>query len=325
MTTPPATPPPLLQVRGLHHAYGPTAVLQDIDLDLPAGRIAALVGPSGCGKTTSLKMINRLIEPTSGSIFVRGTEIRELPKHELRRDIGYVIQQIGLFPHKTIAENIGTVPRLLGWDKARIEDRVEELVELVGLWPEILDRYPAALSGGQQQRVGVARALAADPPIMLMDEPYSAVDPIVRSHLQDELLDLQQRVQKTIVLVTHDVDEAIKLGDQIVLLNVGGILEQAGPPADLLRNPANEFVEDFLGRERNLRRLALLTVADAPLHANGTGPVDHDGRVTVEMDTPLREALELIITGADRSATVVDGDGNRLGIVTIDGIADALT
>jgi osmoprotectant transport system ATP-binding protein len=236
-----------------------------LDLAMPEGRITVLVGPSGCGKTTTLKMINRLIEPSAGRLFVLGTEVRDLPAHELRRQIGYVIQQIGLFPHKTIAENIATVPRLLGWDKARTRARVEELTALVGLDPEHLDRYPSGLSGGQQQRVGVARALAADPPILLMDEPYSAVDPIVRGRLQDELLALQDTVRKTIVLVTHDIDEAIKLGDQIALLNVGGVLEQVGPPDELLRTPATDFVAGFLGQERGLKRLGLLTVRDAEL------------------------------------------------------------
>ncbi len=236
-----------------------------LDLTMPEGAITVLVGPSGCGKTTTLKMINRLIEPTGGRLFVLGTEIRDLPAHELRRQIGYVIQQIGLFPHKTIAENIATVPRLLGWDKVRTRARVEELTALVSLHPELLDRYPSALSGGQQQRVGVARALAADPPILLMDEPYSAVDPIVRGHLQDELLSLQDEVRKTIVLVTHDIDEAIKLGDQIALLNIGGVLEQVAPPEEMLRDPANDFVAGFLGQERGLKRLGLLTVSDAQL------------------------------------------------------------
>mgnify|MGYP003617673491 CR=1 FL=1 len=236
-----------------------------LDLTVPEGGITVLVGPSGCGKTTTLKMINRLIEPSGGRLEVLGTEIRELPAHELRRQIGYVIQQIGLFPHKTIAENIATVPKLLGWDKARTRARVEELTELVGLDPEHLPRYPSSLSGGQQQRVGVARALAADPPILLMDEPYSAVDPIVRGRLQDELLALQSEVHKTIVVVTHDIDEAIKLGDQIAILEVGGVLEQVGPPEELLRIPANDFVAGFLGQERGLKRLGLLTVGDADL------------------------------------------------------------
>ena len=247
-----------------------------LSLTMPEGQLTVLVGPSGCGKTTTLKMINRLIEPTSGRLEVLGTEVRDLPAHELRRQIGYVIQQIGLFPHKTIADNIATVPKLLGWDRARTKARVEELTELVGLDPEHLKRYPAALSGGQQQRVGVARALAADPPILLMDEPYSAVDPIVRGRLQDELLALQAEVRKTIVLVTHDIDEAIKLGDQIAVLNVGGVLEQAAPPEEMLRAPANEFVADFLGQERGLKRLGLLTVDDAELVEGPVVPADAD-------------------------------------------------
>jgi osmoprotectant transport system ATP-binding protein len=242
----------------------------DLSLDLPEGSITALVGPSGCGKTTTLKMINRLVEPTSGRIEVQGQEIRSVPVHELRRGIGYVIQQTGLFPHRTIEHNIATVPSLLGWTKERVRSRVRELVDLVGLDADMLRRYPAELSGGQQQRVGVARALAADPPVLLMDEPYSAVDPIVRGRLQDELLALQARVHKTIVLVTHDIDEAIKLGDCIALLQVGGVLAQFGPPADVLRSPANDFVRRFLGEERALKRMALLKVSDVEL---GSGPV----------------------------------------------------
>jgi osmoprotectant transport system ATP-binding protein len=237
----------------------------DLDLEMPAGSIVVLVGPSGCGKTTTLRMINRLEEPTAGRVLIDGADVRSQPAHELRRRIGYVIQHAGLFPHQTVAANIGTVPRLLGWDKAAVRDRVRELADLLGLAPDLLGRYPAELSGGQQQRVGVARALAADPPLLLMDEPYSAVDPIVRARLQEELLALQARVGKTIVLVTHDIDEAITLGDRIALMNVGGVLEQYGTPEELLRDPANEFVAAFLGRERGLKRLALLTVADVEL------------------------------------------------------------
>jgi osmoprotectant transport system ATP-binding protein len=244
--------------------------VQELSLELSQGCLTALVGPSGCGKTTTLKMINRLIEPTSGRIETDGRDVLEIPVHELRRGIGYVIQQTGLFPHKTIAANIATVPSLLRWDKARIKARTQELVDLIGLDPELLVRYPAELSGGQQQRVGVARALAADPPILLMDEPYSAVDPIVRARLQDELVALQERVHKTIVLVTHDIDEAIKLADYIAMLNVGGVLEQFGPPAELLRSPVNEFVANFLGRERALKRMALLRVRDVEITS---GPV----------------------------------------------------
>ena len=241
-----------------------------LDLTIPRGELVALVGPSGCGKTTTLKMINRLIEPTDGTVWVGGTDVRALPAHELRRGIGYVIQQAGLFPHRKVRDNIATVPRLLGWDKARVDERVDELADLLGLDRDMLGRYPAALSGGQQQRVGVARALAADPPVLLMDEPYSAVDPIVRARLQDELVDLQRRVHKTIVLVTHDIDEAIKLADRIVILNVGGVLEQAGPPDELLRAPASEFVADFMGDDRGIKRLSLVTVDDVTLRP---GPV----------------------------------------------------
>jgi osmoprotectant transport system ATP-binding protein len=215
-------------------------------------------------------MINRLIEATDGTIEIAGQDIAQQPVAELRRGIGYVIQQVGLFPHWSIAQNIATVPKTLGWDKKRTSERVHELAELVGLPAETLDRYPNELSGGQQQRVGVARALAADPPLLLMDEPFGAVDPIVRAHLQDELLGLQERMQKTIVFVTHDIDEAVKIADRVALLNVGGVLEQLASPDELLRNPSNEFVEAFIGEDRSLKRLALATVGDL---AFNQGPV----------------------------------------------------
>ncbi len=265
-----------IRLVGVHKTFpgASTPAVGHLDLDIEQGSIVVLVGPSGCGKTTTLKMINRLVEPTSGQILIDGTDIADRPVDQLRRGIGYVIQQTGLFPHRTIRANIETVPRLVGWDKKRIAERVDELTQLVGLDPEHLDRYPAALSGGQQQRVGVARALAADPPILLMDEPYSAVDPIVRARLQDELLSLQARLQKTIVLVTHDIDEAIKLGDRIALLNVGGVLEQYGPPQELLRSPANAFVEEFLGAERGLKRMALLRVDDVELSEGAVVALD---------------------------------------------------
>jgi osmoprotectant transport system ATP-binding protein len=244
--------------------------VRQLDLTMPRGELVALVGPSGCGKTTTLKMINRLVEPSGGTVWLDGTDIRTLPVHELRRGIGYVIQQAGLFPHRKVRDNIATVPQLLRWSRARIHERVDELAELLDLDRVLLDRYPAGLSGGQQQRVGVARALAADPPVLLMDEPYSAVDPIVRARLQDELLALQRRVHKTIVLVTHDIDEAIKLADRIAILNVGGVLEQVGPPEELLRAPANDFVADFLGDDRGIKRLSLMRVGQASL---SRGPV----------------------------------------------------
>ena len=242
----------------------------DLSFDIEEGEIVVLVGPSGCGKTTTLKMINRLVEATGGTIEVAGTDVMSLEAPILRQGIGYVIQRIGLFPHRTIGQNIGTVPGLLGWDKDRIRDRVTELIELVGLEQEMKDRYPSELSGGQQQRVGVARALAVDPPVLLMDEPFGAVDPIVRSRLQDELLDLQQRVRKTIVFVTHDIDEAIKLGDRVAILNVGGILEQYAPPTEILSRPANAFVEEFLGEDRSLKRLSLTPIGSVELTA---GPI----------------------------------------------------
>ena len=244
--------------------------VSELNLEVGEGEIAVLVGPSGCGKTTTLKMINRLIEPTSGRIEVAGQDVMALDPSDLRRGIGYVIQQIGLFPHRTIAENIATVPRLLRWDAARIEARVNELIEVVDLEKSMRDRYPAELSGGQRQRVGVARALAVDPPVMLMDEPFGAVDPIVRARLQDQFLEIQARIRKTIVLVTHDIDEAIKLGDKIAILQNGGVLAQYDSPADILKNPASDFVADFLGTDRGLKRLALIPISAAELDP---GPV----------------------------------------------------
>ena len=260
------------------------AAVDRLSLDIEDGSIMALLGPSGCGKTTTLRMINRLIEPTSGSIEINGVDVMSQSPQELRRGIGYVIQQVGLFPHRTIRSNIATVPDMLGWDKRRISDRVEELTTLVGLEHELLDRYPDELSGGQQQRVGVARALAADPPVLLMDEPFGAVDPIVRARLQDELLDLQTKVRKTIVLVTHDVDEALRLADRIALMNVGGVVEQLATPDDLMRSPANQFVERFVGDDRGLRRLALNTVGNLPFHQ---GPVVADIAAIGEVERVL--------------------------------------
>jgi osmoprotectant transport system ATP-binding protein len=278
-----------------------------LTLDIPAGALVVLVGPSGCGKTTTLKMINRLIEPSGGRIEIGGVDARELRAHELRRSIGYVIQQTGLFPHLTIAANIGTVPRLLGWSKDRIRERVDELADLVHLDRDLLRRYPPELSGGQQQRVGVARALAADPPVLLMDEPYSAVDPIVRTRLQDELLDLQARMGKTIVVVTHDVDEAIKLGDRIAILKVGGVLAQYDDPARLLSEPADDFVASFLGEDRELKRLALVRVGDIVLDA---GPV-------VTADATPAAARQQMAACRTNWAAVLDGD-RLLGWVSAD-------
>jgi osmoprotectant transport system ATP-binding protein len=269
------------QAIGLHELTkvftpGAAAAVDGLSLQIPGGSIVALIGPSGCGKTTTLRMINRLIEPTSGRIEIGGADVTERPVAELRRDIGYVIQQVGLFPHRTIAQNIATVPKTLGWGADRIAERIRELSDLVGLDQHMLDRYPDELSGGQQQRVGVARALAADPPVLLMDEPFGAVDPIVRARLQDELLALQGSLHKTIVLVTHDIDEALKLADRIALLNVGGILEQYATPDELLRSPANAFVEQFVGDDRGIKRLQLSTVADLPFEHGPVVSVDAD-------------------------------------------------
>jgi osmoprotectant transport system ATP-binding protein len=304
-----------ITLRGVTKTFAGTAgpAVAPLDLDLRAGEITVLIGPSGCGKTTTLRMINRLIDPTDGTISIGGVDVREQSLTDLRRGIGYVIQQIGLFPHRTIGQNIATVPKLLGWDKARTAARVSELAELVGIEPSMLDRYPSELSGGQQQRVGVARALAADPPVLLMDEPFGAVDPIVRARLQDELLALQQRVHKTIVLVTHDIDEAILLGDRVVVLNVGGILEQVAAPDDLLAEPANEFVASFVGNERSIKRLSLATVGDLTLEP---GPAV----AASATDDQAREVLAR--TGLDWLAVVGDG-GRFAGWVPADAIGSA--
>ncbi|MCW2900045.1 MAG: transporter related protein [Streptosporangiaceae bacterium] len=240
-----------------------TVAVDGLSLEIPTAKITVLVGPSGCGKTTTLRMINRMIDPTGGVISIDGTDVRSKKPPELRRGIGYVIQQAGLFPHRTVLNNIATVPFLLGWDKKKARDRARELMESVGLDAAMASRYPYQLSGGQQQRVGVARALAADPPIMLMDEPFSAVDPIVRSSLQDEFLRLQSELQKTIVFVTHDIDEAVKLGHRIAVFQVGGTLAQYSTPEELLASPKDGFVTDFLGGDRGLKRLRFFQELDA--------------------------------------------------------------
>ena len=249
--------------------------VNDLSLTIPAGKICVLVGPSGCGKTTSLKMVNRLIEPTSGRILIDGVDAASKNPTELRRGIGYVIQQVGLFPHQTIEQNVGTVPRLLGWPEARWKARSEELLSTVGLDPaKYARRFPAQLSGGERQRVGVARALAADPPIMLMDEPFGAVDPIVRERLQNEFLRLQETLAKTILFVTHDIDEAIKIGDLVAVMQAGGKVAQFAPPAEILAHPASEFVARFVGTDRGLKRLSLFRVASLEL---GTPTLAHLG------------------------------------------------
>jgi osmoprotectant transport system ATP-binding protein len=289
--------------------YGPPTAapaVTDLSLTIPAGEICVLVGPSGCGKTTTMKMINRLIEPTSGRITIDGQDVMRLPAVDLRRRIGYVIQQVGLFPHLTVAENVAVVPRLLRWPEPRVRERVDELLELVGLDPPAYrSRYPAALSGGERQRVGVARALAADPPVMLMDEPFGAVDPIRRDRLQNEFLRLQAKVRKTVVFVTHDVDEAIKMADRIAILQRGGILAQYDTPDAILANPASEFVERFVGADRGLKRLSLGRVRDLPLHQP----------VLVRAGEP-RDDVRRRLVGAGEElgfALLVDGEGRPVG------------
>ncbi|MEV8395086.1 MULTISPECIES: ATP-binding cassette domain-containing protein [unclassified Streptomyces] len=242
-----------------------TTAVHDLTLEMPEGGITVLVGSSGCGKTTTLRMINRMVDPTSGTIRLGGRDVLEQDAAELRRGIGYVIQQSGLFPHRTVLDNIATVPLLLGWGRKKARARAAELLETVGLTAEAGKRYPHQLSGGQQQRVGVARALAADPPVLLMDEPFGAVDPVVRTQLQDELIRLQRELNKTIAFVTHDIDEAVRLGDRIAVFRTGGHLVQCAAPAELLARPADDFVADFLGAERELKLLSLTTLAEVPL------------------------------------------------------------
>jgi osmoprotectant transport system ATP-binding protein len=291
-----------------------------LSLTIPAGEICVLVGPSGSGKTTAMKMVNRLVDITEGDIEIDGRSVRRLDVTELRRGIGYVIQQVGLFPHQTIGENVGTVPRLLGWDRQRIRARVEELLDLVGLEPSDRERYPAQLSGGQRQRVGLARALAADPPLMLMDEPFGALDPLTRARLQEELLRLQASVRKTIIFVTHDIDEAITLGDEIAILRDGGVLAQYDTPDAILARPADEFVARFVGADRGLKRLSLRRLDEIELDP----PSALNGVPTLDGETTLRDALSMMLTSGSRVCLVRGADGRPAGSVTLDRIAELL-
>ncbi|MBA4169322.1 MAG: betaine/proline/choline family ABC transporter ATP-binding protein [Chloroflexi bacterium] len=255
--------------------------VEGLDMEIPAGEIVVLVGPSGCGKTTTMRLINRLIEPTSGRIILEGEDVTKVNPDKLRRRIGYVIQQIGLFPHQTISDNIATVPRMLGWDEKRIKARVDELLAIVGLDPEAYrGRYPKQLSGGQRQRAGVARALSADPPVMLMDEPFGAIDPITRDRLQNEFLRVQQTIRKTIIFVTHDIDEAIKMGDRIAILREGSQIAQYDTPERILSAPADDFVADFVGAGASLKRLNLSLVRDVEMVQWPTVGI-HDSRAAV--------------------------------------------
>jgi osmoprotectant transport system ATP-binding protein len=320
---PQAAPLELRNVRK-HYAGAPRPAIEGLSLTVPAGEICVLVGPSGCGKTTAMRLVNRMIDLTSGDILLDGKSVLSRRGSDLRREIGYVIQQVGLFPHLSIAQNVATVPRLLGWDKERIARRVAELLELVSLPAELADRYPAQLSGGQRQRVGVARALAADPPLMLMDEPFGAIDPINRERLQDEFLRLQAEIRKTIVFVTHDIDEAIKMGDRIAILREGGVLAQYGPPDELLSAPADDFVARFVGVDRGLKRLTLRTLADVellPPGADGVAPLAG----SVAIGTSLRDALSLIVSHENRLLAVVDADGGIAGYASLALISAVLT
>jgi osmoprotectant transport system ATP-binding protein len=307
-----------LELRNVSKLYPGQAepAIPDLSLTVPAGDICVLVGPSGSGKTTAMRLINRMIPLTSGDILLGGESVLAKDATELRREIGYVIQQIGLFPHMTVADNIATVPRLLGWPKERVAARVDELLTLIGLnAKQIGPRYPGQLSGGQQQRVGVARALAADPPLLLMDEPFGAIDPINRARLQDEFLTLQQQVRKTVVFVTHDIDEAIKLGDRIAILREGGVLAQYATPAEILANPADDFVASFVGADRALKALNLITLADIELlpTQNGSTPPP-----TLELQTTLRDALSAVLADGGKPQGVRGADGNPAGIVSLE-------
>jgi len=295
--------------------------VQDFTMSIRPGELVMFVGPSGCGKTTTMKMINRIIEPTSGSISIDGRDVLSLDPNELRRHIGYVIQQIGLFPHMTIAENISVVPRLLGWDRRRIADRVDELLRTVQLDPgTFASRYPKQLSGGQQQRVGVARALAADPPVMLMDEPFGATDPITREKLQAEFLRLQESIGKTIIFVTHDFDEAIRLGDRIAVLSERSQIEQFDTPANILATPANDYVRSFIGQGAALKRLALIPVTAARLAPAASAA----GAPTVGIEATLRDALDALVLSGLPRLDVVEADGRAVGSISVDAISDVL-
>ena len=313
-----------LELRNVSKSYpqARTPAIADLSLTVGAGEVCVLVGPSGSGKTTAMRLINRLIPLSSGDILLDGRSVLERSAVDLRREIGYVIQQIGLFPHHTVAENIATVPRLLGWSGERIAERTRELLELIGMDPdEIGPRYPAALSGGQRQRVGVARALAADPPLLLMDEPFGAIDPINRARLQDEFLALQARVRKTVVFVTHDIDEAIKMGDRVAVLREGGTLAQYATPSELLCAPIDEFVAAFVGADRGLKRLGLSTLADIELPDAGSLNGDHS-RVPDSMT--LRDALSTLLLGGGSPLVVVDGANRVSGKFTLDVVGGIL-
>jgi osmoprotectant transport system ATP-binding protein len=311
---------PMIRLEGVGKTYDDgTVAVSSLDLDVPRDALVVLVGPSGCGKSTTLKMINRLIEPTSGRILLAGEDVTHVDPVQLRRGIGYVIQQVGLFPHQDIATNVATVPSLLGWDKTRSRKRALELLELVGLDPAVFaGRYPHQLSGGQRQRVGVARALAADPPVLLMDEPFGAVDPVVRSRLQDEFLRLHRDLDKTVIMVTHDIDEAVKMGDRVAVFATGGRLAQYDVPAVVLGAPADDFVDEFVGRRRGMRRLAVTPIDRAHLEPmDGVAASALAG--TVDISATLEDAMALLLR-EDKTMVGVTEGARFLGVLTPNGI-----
>jgi osmoprotectant transport system ATP-binding protein len=300
-----------------------TQAVADLDLEVTEGEVTVLVGPSGCGKTTTMRMINRLIDSTSGNIFVDGKNVVDVDPVELRRHIGYVIQAVGLFPHKTIRKNVGTVGRLLGWNRSELVEKSNQMLSLVDLDPEVYgDRYPHQLSGGQRQRVGVARALLTGPPVLLMDEPFGAVDPIARDRLQEQFLSLQQKLGTTTVIVTHDIDEAVRLGDRIAVMKQGGHLEQYAPPAEVLGHPANDFVAQFVGSDRLLKLMAVVDVEDTVLNkvtaSDSTLP-------QVPADATLRAATLALMASKDGRVLVVDSSDAPVGTLTLDGVRQILT
>ncbi|MGI8746768.1 MAG: ABC transporter ATP-binding protein [Deinococcus sp.] len=301
----------MISVEHLEKRYGGSAVVRDLSLEFPGGAITALLGPSGCGKTTTLRMINRLLEPSSGRVLLGGRDTAGLRPEELRRGIGYVIQHVGLFPHLSVAQNVATVPSLLGWERRRTLARVDELLELVGLEPAVYrGKRPAELSGGQAQRVGVARALAADPPVLLMDEPFGALDPIARDEVQGRFLEIQAQLKKTVVIVSHDIDEALRMGDHVALME-GGRLAQFGTPDDLVRRPASQFVRRFLGDDANLRQLVGVPLREL---ARPAEEAELAGLPRIEGATNSRTALALMLRAGSERAAVWEED-RLLGVV----------
>lgn len=312
----------MIRLEGVQKQYGDgTIAVQDLTLEVKAGEVCVLVGPSGCGKTTTMRMVNRLVDPTKGTVYVDGKDVLSGDPVMLRRGIGYVIQAVGLFPHQTVRRNVGTVCRLLQWDREKIDQRADEMLELVGLDPQTYgSRYPHQLSGGQRQRVGVARALASHPPVLLMDEPFGAIDPVARGNLQEEFLKLQRELGTTTVIVTHDIDEAVRLGDRIAVMKQGGYLEQYDTPARVLGHPASDFVAEFVGSDRLLKLMAVMDVESAHLDPLGSDA----GLPAIPESATLREASVAILDAPVGRVAVTGGDGQPLGTLTFDGVRQIL-